>query len=174
MKSLLIIITVLLISMAVCGQDKSERYSDLKGGFSFDVPQDWRAYEMPNARYRVVFGERQSGFTPNITVEDDACPCALADYVDLAQRRFEAHVKDAGLDAVKLLNKTEFVTSSGLKGWKLTNAGTAKAMSMVFRQYIFGGKDKKQFIFTCSALAESASSIETACDGAMKTLTFAN
>jgi hypothetical protein len=74
---------------------------------------------------------------------------------------------------VKFLSKTEFITSSGLKGWKVTNAGTAKGMSLVFRQYAFEGKEKHQFVFTCGALAESSSTTESKCDGAMKTLSFA-
>lgn len=171
-KQLLILFLLSTFALTAVAQDKSERYIDMKAGFSFDIPEGWHAYEMPNAKYKVVFGQRENGFTPNITVEDDSCLCTLTEYVDLAQRRLEAGAKDFGFDNIKLLNEVEFTTSSGLKGWKLTNAGTGKNMSLVIRQYIFEGKDKQQFIFTCGALAESASKLESKCDGAMKTLSF--
>jgi len=174
LKKELLISIVLLVSIASAhGQDKPERYVDTKGGFSFDLPRGWQAYEMPNAKYKVVFGQRENGFTPNITIEDDACLCPLSEYVDLAQQRFETNSKKAGFAAVKLLTKAEFITSSGQKGWRLTNAGTGSGVSLVFRQYVFSSGDKKQFIFTCGALAESAARLESVCDGAMKTLTFA-
>ncbi len=171
-KQLLSLLVLLAFALTGIAQDKTEHYVDTKGGFSFDVPQGWRAYEMPNSKYKVVFGQRENGFTPNITVEDDSCACTLVEYVDLALQRFETGAKDAGFDSVKLLNKVEFTTSSRLKGWKLTNAGNARNMSLVFRQYIFEGKDKHQFTFTCGALAESAPTLESKCDGAMKTLSF--
>jgi len=171
-KQSLTLFLLLASALTVVAQDKPERYVDAKGGFSFDVPQGWHAFEVPNAKYKVVFGQRENGFTPNITVEEDSCQCTLRQYVELAQARFEARPQDFGIDTVKLQNKTEFTTASGLKGWKLTNAITGRNLSVVVRQYIFEGKDAKQFIFTCGSLAESASKMESTCDGAIKTLSF--
>jgi hypothetical protein len=171
-KRLLPIFLLLASAWTITAQESPKHYVDTNVGFSFDLPQGWGINEMPNAKYKVAFGQRENGFTPNISVEDDSCPCPLAEYVDLAQRHVEMSYKDLGLDSIKFQNKREFTTLSGLKGWKVTNIGTRKNLSVVFRQYVFEGKDKGQLIFTCAASVESASKSESACDGAMKTLSL--
>ena len=160
-----------VLFLIAAGQQKPQRYTDASGGFAFDVPLGWRISETADDPHKMIYGPRENGYTPNISIEDDAYPAALTEYVEVARKLLETNANTVGLKSLQLLDKAAFVTASGLKGYKLTHTAVVKDVPIIFRQYVFERSNQKQLIFTCTS-PTSTPQIGAMCDAAIKTLTF--
>jgi hypothetical protein len=164
--------TCAALLVIAAGQQKPQRYTDAAGGFSFAVPQGWQISETASdAPHKTTYGPRVDGYTPNITVEDDAYPGSLQEYVEAAGKVLETNANSIGMKSLQLLEKSAFVTAAGLKGYKLTHTAVVKDIPIIFRRYVFERSNQKQLIFTCTSLTATPE-IGAVCDAAMKTVTL--
>ena len=165
-----ILLALTLVSL-VAGQEKSETYSEPAAGFSFVIPQGWTMQDIPDKKYKQIFGEKANDFTPNIHILDEDFNGPLEVYAEKGQKYAESSYKQMGFDKITKISQTAFTTKSGQSGIKLTNEIEAYGRKHLFRQYLFAGKNNKVFVFTCSSLADDTIT-GPACDASMKTLTF--
>jgi hypothetical protein len=167
MKQILFVIFCL---SAGCSDSRSRdpnRHYEQNGGYSFVPPPGWRTAELPGFKYKVVAGEAADGFAPNINVVEEKYTGSLESYIDLNEASLERFFEDFE----RVSSKQEFVTDSGLTGFKLVCRSTQLKKRLQQTFYFFDGGSRK-FVVTCSRLADAADGVDALHEGSLRSFRF--
>ena len=156
--------TIILTVVPLLAADVGKRHKETAGGFSLCPPQGWTVRTLPGMKYSIVAGPASKGFAPNINVVDETAEMALAAYVDANTRLLSKAFK-----GYKELSKSEFKTTSGLKGTRLLIQSNQDGTLLRQAFYFFAGTGDKKFVVTCSALASGGEAIDEVFEGSLKT-----
>lgn len=130
------------------------RHHEPSGGFSYCPPKGWAIHEIPGAPYKYAIFLADGGFTPLISVIDEAHDTENLD--DFTTGNLTA-IKEAFPD-LEEVSSAPFTTASGLKGSRhivtLTQKGKPLRQSLCF---IDGGNGRK-YLLKGSALAKDGDS----------------
>jgi hypothetical protein len=140
-----------------------DRHIEQSGGFSFQAPTEWVFRDFPGMKYQIAFGPATNSFSPNMNVVDEVFDGSLNDYVKENEKAIEKM-----FDQYKLIKKSDFKTSKGLKGKKMIT--TSIQQKNVVRQifYFFPGSHEKYFVVTCSTLAQDGDLLDSVFDESMQ------
>lgn len=58
----------------------AERYTETAGGFSYEVPANWRVMEFPGLKFKIVVTDPIGDFSPNMTLVDERFGGSLKKY----------------------------------------------------------------------------------------------
>lgn len=86
----------------------AERYKDTVGGFSYEVPADWKTMEFPGLKFKVLITQPIGKFSPNMTLVDEAYTGTLAEYVTANIPAMEKTIP-----GFKMLNRSQGKTQDG-------------------------------------------------------------
>jgi hypothetical protein len=140
------------------------RYFEKSGGFSILIPESWQVAEMPSLKYKVIIGQTENDFTPNITFADEAFGGDLNFYVDASIEQFKKLLGEN----IEIMGRSDFVTIKNLKGVKLVTNSIQYDRHMRQIIYFFPGKGKK-IVASCTVLAEAGETFDELFDKTMKT-----
>ncbi|PTY01697.1 hypothetical protein DB346_11750 [Verrucomicrobia bacterium LW23] len=146
----------------------AQTIKDEELGLALGVPRGWKVQAFPHSRFPMAFGPQVDGVTPNINLNTEQSDVGdFVKYVDGNQGGLLRDIKEC-----KILLREDFVTTSGLKGIKVTTESTQ--FNMLLRQlfYFFAAQDRKYVIITATAPSSSIDKLEPQFDEAVRTLTM--
>jgi hypothetical protein len=158
------LVIFLFLPLITFSQVLNEIYSEPLAGFNYEVPKGWTLAEIPGMKYKIALGTRLEGFSPNINVIDEAFNGSVEDYANASLKQIEALFEN-----FKKLDKSIFITNSGLKGIKLVTEATQQKKYLRQTFYFFKGKAGKMFVITCSVLAKQGGLFSGIFDKSIKT-----
>jgi hypothetical protein len=142
------------------------RHEETAGGFSFVPPKGWTIREFPGLKFKIAAGPAAAGFAPNINVVDESFGGSLAEYVKLNLDTLPKVFQKS-----RVVNQGAFKTNAGLEGARAIteNEQNGKLLRQTF--YFFPRGDR-QFVVTCSVLAEGGEKLDAVFEASMKTFRF--
>jgi hypothetical protein len=140
------------------------RLYEKSGGFSILIPESWQVAEMPGLKYKVLIGQRENNFTPNITLADEAFGGDLNFYVDASIEQ----LKKLFGENIEIKERSDFVTIKNLKGKKLVINSVQFDKHIRQIMYFLPGNGKK-IVASCTVLAEAGETYDELFDKTMKT-----
>jgi hypothetical protein len=144
--------------------NKEGRFFEKSGGYSILVPESWQVTEMPSLKYKILIGQTENNFTPNINFADEAFGGDLSFYVDACIEQLK---KLFGKD-IEIVKRSDFVTIKNLKGEKLVINTLQHDIRMRQLMYIFPGNGKK-IVITCTVPAGTGETYDGFFDKTIKT-----
>lgn len=170
-KILLATLLALVFPLASIAQENCKRHAEPKGGFSFCPPEGWTIKEDPNLKYKLMFGPRSDGFTPNLTVSELAnMPLSVKEMVALFRTQSpEQMTKGIGASEIGPLNESDFITTSKQAGIKLAFQSVTDGTRHRHTLYFFAGKGDNKLLVTFTALETQAQVLDSVFDRSMKT-----
>jgi hypothetical protein len=164
-----IILSLALVSSYVA-QETCKRHSEPKGGFSYCPPTGWSLEERPGINFKVAMGPRSDVFTPSLIAKELDVPASLNDVVSIMVKHYSDNPKAMGTEYVKVLNQSEFITSSKLQGIKLIFQSGKNGLDIRTTQYFFGTKGNTKLILAFTSLEKEGEVLDRIFDESMKTL----
>jgi hypothetical protein len=163
------LVLVLAIALPCAAQAPCKR--NLESGFSYCPPDGWTIKQSLDEKFKMFLGPSSMTLTPNINARDEDNAVPLADHVATSIKYILTNFQTAGVTAVKLLDQSEFVTTSGQRGIKVVFhvENTAKALIVRTFQYYFSGRESQKLVVTGSVLEIERNAFEPIFDRAMKT-----
>jgi hypothetical protein len=140
------------------------RYFEKSGGFSILIPESWQVIEMPSLKYKVIIGQTENNFTPNINFADEAFGGDLNFYVDASIEQLKKLLGEN----IEITERSDFVTIKKLKGVKLVTNSLQYDRHIRQIIYFFPGNGIKM-VSTCTVLAEADETYNELFDKTMKT-----
>jgi hypothetical protein len=141
------------------------RFIEKSGGFSITIPELWQVAEMPGMKYKLLMGQMENNFTPNINFVDDTFNGSLDVYVDASIEQ----LKNLLGENFTFIQRNDFVTAKNVKGEKIvTNSFQyERLLQQIF--YFFPGKNGVKMVITCTGLAETGGVFDEMFDKTMET-----
>ncbi|MDX6612517.1 MAG: hypothetical protein QOD75_1703 [Blastocatellia bacterium] len=176
MKNFLSAMTLLLVcAAAVAAQGTCVRYLETGAGFSFCPPDAWTIQEQAGEKYKVMFGTG-ANFKPNINIKEQTSAGTLAEYAELAKKLIVSKENREKLGATTLvaLDQSEFITTSGLSGIKVTYQTEFKGYLIRSLQYYFELKGGIKIIVTGTSLVADKETLDPLLDRSLKTFRIEN
>ncbi len=162
---------ILIVGAALPCAAQTPCRRNLESGFSYCPPDGWSIKQSLDDKFKSFLGPSSSILTPNIqaTEEDNEAP--LSDHVAVGIKYILANLQRTGATAVTVLNQSEFVTASGLRGIKVVFhvENSAKALMVRTYQYYFSGRGSRKLVLSASVLEFDRNAYEPMFDRAMKT-----
>ena len=114
-------VVILTFAITSAAQANCARRIETAGGLSFCPPEGWIEEKKAEDKYSRFFGPAQEGFTANLNIKDETSALLLPDYVAGSIKRIllPASAEKMGATSVKLVNQSEFITTSSLRGFKV-------------------------------------------------------
>jgi hypothetical protein len=160
---------IFLLTLTCYAQSECKRNVEPVGGFSFCAPDDWTVTEKEGEKYKIVFGARREGLTPNINIKDDANAALLADYTAASIKYILSHYQEVGATSMKVLTQDDFITTTGVHAVKVIYHAEVKGLIIRTIQYFFDGKAGQKLIVTCTALEADSGVLDPIFERALKT-----
>ena len=176
MKKILIAATILLAcTAAVAAQGTCLRYPENGAGFSFCPPDSWTIEEQAGEKYKVMFGTG-ANFRPNINIREQTSAGTLAEYAELAKKLIvsKENIEKLGATTLVVLDQSEFITTSGLSGIKVTYQTEFKGYLIRSMQYYFELKGGRKIIATFTGMVAEKEKLDPILDRSMKTFRIEN
>jgi len=130
-------------------------------GFRYAIPKGWTIAEVHGLKYKMAHGITSDGFTPNIKIVDETFDGSVEDFANINLEQIKAkNLKNSG--------KSNFVTNSGIKGFKLVTETTQGRNHLRQAFYFFNGKGGKKLVVTCSSLAKDGDTFSKLFDDSLK------
>ena len=140
---------------------------DESGGFSYVPPPGWHVRSFPGMKYKISYGKPTDRFAPNINVVDETAALPLADYARFSQKQMQRL-----FPGFHLLSVSPFVTTRGLRGFRMRAEASPTGRKLRQTSYLFAGHGDRKVIVTASWLAVDGSKYDGAVDAAIKTFTL--
>ena len=129
-----------------------DELADASGGFAYRMPAGWSAAKVPELAYPLAQEPKYPGYRSNIRVTREKIPTA-----------FELYLVQGKTALPELLNQpvvledTEFVTVSGLKGrrWRVRSRLGDGEILQLFYLFPGPGDDKIALTASCTSFQES-------------------
>ena len=134
--------------------------------FTYIPPDGWEMISSPRLKYKVAYGKPVNGFAPNINVVDDDFNGTLEDYFGRNLKLVESYFQ-----GYQFIDKGEFITNKGDKGFKLVYEADQQEMRLQLMQY-FLGQGKKMFVITYTRPSGAGTELDTLCEGSIRTFQF--
>ena len=122
-------------------------------------------------KYSHFFGPEQEGFTANLNIKDETNAAPLTDYVAEGIKRIllPASADKMGVTSVSLVNQSEFITSSSLRGFKVGFRTEWKSWVISSVQYYFEAAIDKKFVVTFTSVEAQRAKLDPICEYSLKT-----
>ena len=161
-----LVIVAVFFSCATSSKPAPEegRYFEKSGGYSILLPESWQVTEFPGLKYKILVGQTENSFIPNITFVDEAFGGDLSLYVNAAIGQLE----NLFGENFELVQRSEFVTLKKARGEKLVTNTFQYNRHIRQILYCFPGKGIK-LVATCSVLAEEGEAYDAFFDKTMET-----
>ena len=171
MKKTVCVAAVMLLALALPCAAQTPCRRNLESGFSYCPPDGWSIKQSLDDKFKSFLGPSSSILTPNIQTTEEDNESALADHVAVGIKYILANPQRAGATAVTVLNQSEFVTASGLRGIKVVFRVENSAKQLMVRtyQYYFSGRGSRKLVVSASVLEFDRNAHEPIFDRAMKT-----
>ncbi len=168
-RTLAALILVVGVALPCAAQAPCRR--NLESGFSYCPPDGWAIRQSLDDKFKTFLGPSSNILTPNINARDEDDQGSLADHVATSIKYIMANFQASGMTAVKLLDQTEFVTASGLRGIKVAFHVENSSKGLLGRtyQYYFNGRGNQKLVFTGTVVELERNTFEAVFDRAMKT-----
>lgn len=176
MKKLLLAAALLLAFTSVgAAQGTCLRYQEPGAGFSFCPPDGWTIQELTGEKYKVIFGSG-ANFRPNINIKEQTSQATLAEYAELAKKLIvsKENIEKLGATTLVVAGQSEFVTTSGLSGIKVTYQTEFKGHLIRSMQYYFELKSGRKIIVTFTELLADKETLDPIIDRSLKTFRMEN
>jgi hypothetical protein len=165
---------VVILTFAITGaaQANCVRHIEPAGGLSFCPPEGWIEQKKAEEKYSRFFGPEQEGFTANLNIKDETNAAPLTDLVaaSIKQILLPGSAEKMGVTSVSLLNQSEFITTSNLRGFKVEFRVELKDWIIRTVQYYFDGALDKKFVLTFTSLEAQKAKLDSISDDSVKTL----
>jgi hypothetical protein len=137
-------------------------YFDENRGFVIFPPDSWQIMNYPGLVYKVIIGEAENNFAPNMNFIEENNPFTqFFTYVDVSSQQMQ----DSG---TRIISRDKFTTDRRMDGIKIeTNTETLLQI-----YYIFDTGKQTVFIVTCSAPLKSEIDYSAVFDSSVRTLEF--
>jgi hypothetical protein len=177
MKRLLFAATLLLTYSAVgAAQGTCLRYLESGAGFSFCPPDGWTIEEKAGEKYKMMFGTIANNFRPNINIKEQTSEATLAEYAELAKKLIvsKENIEKLGATTLVAVGQSEFMTTSGLSGIKITYQTEFKGYLIRTMQYYFELESGRKIIVTFTGLVVDDKTLDPLLDRSLKTFRIEN
>ncbi len=143
---------------------------NLESGFSYCPPDGWTIKQSLDEKFKTFLGPQSTVLAPNINARDEDNQAPLADHVATSIKYILTNVQAIGATAVKVVDQSEFVTASGVRGIKVVFHVENSAKALVIRtyQYYFSGRGVQKLVLTGTAVELERNTFEPVFDRAMK------
>jgi hypothetical protein len=145
--------------------DEGRRFYEESGGFSIIPPRSWEAVDMPGVDYKVLIGQRENNYSPNIGFVIEAYDGGLDVFVNSVLKWGDVLLGKN----YTVLHRSDFSTLNNLKGEKIiVNLFT---LERYFWQnyYFFPGHDNIIIQIACTVFAEYGDAFDDVFDRAVET-----
>ena len=167
LSAALLILTFAITSTA---QSNCARHIESAGGLSFCPPEGWVEHKKTEETYSLFLAPEQEGFIANLNVKDETSAMPLSEFVaaSLGRILLPASAEKMGVTSVSLVNQSEFITTSSLRGFKVAFRVELKGWIVRTVQYYFDAGDKK-FVLTFTSPEAQKAKLDPVCDDSAKT-----
>jgi hypothetical protein len=165
-------VVILTFAITVAAQANCSRHVETAGGFSYCPPEGWIEQKKAEEKYSQFFGPDQEGFTANLNIKDETSAAPLTDLVaaSIKQILLPASVEKMGVTSVSLVNQSEFITPSSVRGFKVEFRVELKSWIIRTVQYYFDAGVDKKFVLTFTSIEAQRAKLDPICDDSVKTL----
>ena len=171
MKKTVCVAAVVLMAFALPCAAQTTCRRNLESGFSYCPPDGWSIKQSLDDKFKTFLGPSSNILTPNINARDEENQAPLAEHVATSIKYIMANFQTSGMTAVKLLDQSEFVTASGVRGIKVVFhvENSAKGLMVRTYQYYFNGRGTQKLVLTGTVVELERNTFESVFDRAMKT-----
>jgi hypothetical protein len=164
-------VVILTFAITSAAQANCARHIETAGGLSFCPPEGWIEEKKAEDKYSRFFGPAQEGFTANLNIKDETSALLLPDYVAGSIKRIllPASAEKMGATSVKLVNQSEFITTSSLRGFKVEFRTEWKSWVISTVQYYFEAALDNKFVVTLTSVEAQRAKLDPVCDDSVKT-----
>ena len=164
-------VAALLLAFALPSAAQTPCRRNVESGFSYCPPDGWAIKSSLDEKFKSFLGPQSNILTPNINARDVDNQVPLADHVATGIKYVLTNFQALGATAVKMLDQSEFVTASGVRGVRVVFHVENSARAVVFRtyQYYFNGRGIQKLMVTGSVVEAERNTFEPIFDRAMKT-----
>lgn len=152
LSRILLIICVTLIAARGLAAQNCTRHVEPQGGFSICIPDGWTAQDSQNEKFKMLFGPRVDGFTPNTNFRDEVSTAPLSTYVAAGIKNILASTEKLGATSIELLGQSDFTTDSGMRGTRAVFQTLFKGAVIRTIQYYFDAGNGRKLIVTGTSL----------------------
>jgi len=133
-----VVVLVLLFNKSRPGE--AGRQFERGGGvaFSYIPVPGWQIKAIPGLQFKVVVGQAENGFAPNVNFIPEQSPLPMAAYADGNIASLKAM-----FPKLRFLGKQPFNTNNGLQGFKLIHENPQGFLVLRQCQYMFGNGNQK-------------------------------
>jgi len=164
---------VVILTFAIIGaaQVNCARHVEPAGGLSYCPPAGWIEEKKAEEKYSRFFGPEQEGVTANLNIKDENNAAPLTDYVAGSIKRIllPASAEKMGATSVKLVNQSEFITTSSLRGFKVEFRTEWKSWVISTVQYYFEAALDKKFVVTLTSVDAQRAKLGPVSDDSVRT-----
>ena len=167
-KTVCVAAVLMAVALSCAAQTPCRR--NLESGFSYCPPDGWAIQQSLDNKFKTFFGPSSPVLTPNIQATEEDDEASLPDHVAVGIKYILANLQKAGATAVTVLNQSEFVTTSGVRGIKVVfhMENSAKVLTLRTYQYYFSGRANRKLVVSASVLESDRNKFEPLFDRAMK------
>jgi len=152
-KTILKLSVVSVLTLAAVASVRTQcanSYTEAGTGFTFCPPAGWTSRKDAADIYSTFYAPRQpDGSTPNINIKQEAAKLSLDEYVIATMKNIfkDPEIKQ-GLLKIAASDVTDFKTTSGISGVRMTYQYEFKGSAVRSLQYIFDRGGTMKFLLT--------------------------
>ena len=173
-KTLSAAVLILTFAITCAAQANCARHIETAGGLSFCPPEGWIEQKKAEEKYSQFFGPEQEGLTANLNIKDETNAIPLTDLVaaTIKELVLPANAEKMGVTSVSLMNQSEFITTSSLRGFKVVFRVELKSRIIRTVQYYFDAPVDKKFVLNFAFGEADWAKLDPVCDDSAKTFRF--
>ena len=150
-------------TIAPAPENINEDNRHVEGDFSYIPPSDWQIVEFPGAKYKMVKGKEEAGFSPNLNFVDETYTGSLDSYVSANLEAINNYFVN-----VNIISQENFKTNDGEIIIKVVTENTQNEKRLHQTFYFFDGGNKK-FVITYTRLPDTGEEYDILIDQSVKT-----
>lgn len=156
------VLAMLLSSMSLFA---GERHTESEGGFSYEVPANWRVMEFPSLKFKVIVTDPINDFSPNMTLVDERFNGSLSEY----EKASIPHMKKA-IPGFSIIKQTQQKTLAGRPFRTIMYLHKAEIGEIIQTASFLELGEGHKLVMTCTSPKGYEDKIEPVCNKVVQSL----
>lgn len=160
--NILVFTAVMLFSLSV---NAGERYTETAGGFSYEVPANWRVMEFPGLKFKIIVTDPIGDFSPNMTMVDEKFKGTLEEYEEASIPYMKKAIPGFGI-----IKRTQGKTLAGKEFRSMMYTHKAESGMIIQTANFLELASGHKLVMTCTSPKGHEDKIEVMCNKAVRSL----